>query len=167
MAVVCALVSWFVPGAHAEDAIVANCAKAELRSVTLAIRAGREIQPDLPVSLSDAQAVSARKDEKRINALGPVLGSMDSQHIDLSPACKPAGVVITATITRSADYHGAVLKYATWRPEVAIVLAVLQPNVVVMAVWKMRLSDGTEVHRAQTPPYPVLEYPVIVTKTVP
>src|ERR1700682_6140220 len=51
---------------------------------------------------------------------GPVLGSMDSQKVETNLLCTAKGVLLTATITRSADYNGAVLKNAPWRPQVDI-----------------------------------------------
>ncbi|MHB1678019.1 MAG: hypothetical protein ACYCSS_10865 [Sulfuriferula sp.] len=101
-----------------------------------------------------------------IIALGPVLGSMDSPAIKTALACTAKGFTLTATITRTADYDGAVLANIIWRPKIEITVVLLQPEVIFETIWKMRLTTGAEVYLAQTPTYPEQNYPISVTTAV-
>lgn len=101
-----------------------------------------------------------------IVALGPLLGSMDSRDVKTDFACTPEGIALTATITRSANFHGGVLQNFIWRPRITIVLALRQSEITVQAIWRMRLTTGAEQTHASSPPYPDQKYPIIVTQTV-
>ena len=91
---------------------------------------------------------------------------MDSEKVDTNLACSSNGLVLTATITRSANYHGDVLQNVLWFPKITIVVAPLQPETALQIVWKMRLTNGKAVDHARTPPYPENKYPITVTKTI-
>ena len=97
---------------------------------------------------------------------GPVLGSMDSHEIKTDLACTANGLVLTATITRSADYHGAVIKNVDWRPRIEMTVILRKPEVMLEAIWKMRLTNGDWVAHTQTPGYPEQTYPITMTATV-
>lgn len=104
-----------------------------------------EIVPAPPSSTTPGAA----KKTVTVIALGPVLGSMDSPKVETSLACTAKGIVLTATITRSADYHGAVLKNVLWRPKIEIVVVFRQPEIIFATTWRMRLTTGAEVDHAQ------------------
>jgi len=99
-------------------------------------------------------------------AHGPVLGSMDSQKVETDLLCTAKGLLLTATITRSADYNGSALKNAAWRPQINITIVLHQAEPIFQATWKMRLTTGAEVSRAETPLYADQRYPITVTKTI-
>jgi hypothetical protein len=99
-------------------------------------------------------------------AVGPILGSMDSQDVATSIQCTRAGVALTAAITRSAEYHGGVKKNVLWRPRIKLVVVPLRTGATISITWRMHLTTGDEVDRAQTPPYQYQNYPVTVTRTI-
>ena len=130
---------------------------------------GKEILQDSPPAIYPAAPPQPDNHPRgpatlTLIALGPVLAGMDSKDIQLESSCGPGGVVLTATILRSAEYQGAALKYALWRPEVAIELSFLQAALSLSTIWKMRLTDGTVVSQADTPPLPVTHYPLTLTR---
>jgi hypothetical protein len=99
-------------------------------------------------------------------ALGPVLGSMDSSKILTEIDCSIYGVHLTAFVTRSADFNGAVHKNIIWRPAIEISLRLREPEIVVETTWRMRLTSGLEVDRAQTPGYRAQSYPITAMQTL-
>jgi hypothetical protein len=99
-------------------------------------------------------------------ALGPILGSMDSPEVETELRCAKRGMVMTATITRSANFHGSALQNQTWRPIITIALVSRVPNVTFETIWRMRLTTGAGLRHAQTPPYPDQKYPITVMKTI-
>lgn len=101
-----------------------------------------------------------------VTALGPVLGSMDSKSVKTELACTPKGVVLTATLTRSADYHAASAKNVLWRPRIEAEIVPRGPEVTLEVTWRIRLTTGEELDHAQTPPYPDTKYPLTVTETI-
>jgi len=101
-----------------------------------------------------------------IIAAGPVLGSMDSAKVKTDLVCTAKGLALTATITRSADYEGAVLANVHWRPRVTIAVVLRQAEVILQTTWRMRLTTGNELDHARTPPYADQKYPITVTKTL-
>jgi hypothetical protein len=88
---------------------------------------------------------------------------MDSRKIETDFSCTVNGVLLTATITRSANYAGAVQKNAAWRPQLNFTLLLHQSEVLVQVAWKMRLTTGAEVSHAETPSYSDQSYPITVT----
>ena len=102
----------------------------------------------------------------KVTALGPILGSMDSRDVGVSLACTATGFALTAVITRSADYNGAVLANLIWRPLIDVDIVVRRPEVTVDVKWTMRLSTGTILNRAQTAPYPEQHYPLTMTTSI-
>lgn len=95
-----------------------------------------------------------------ITVLGPVLGAMDAANIKTGLACMAKGFEVTSYVTRSANYHGAVLANVTWRPELTLRVVVHKPEVVFQSTWRMRLTDGVELGNARTPPYADQKYPM-------
>jgi hypothetical protein len=152
------------------DAQVKTCAAAEVRSISFSVETGKDwplsdtasiaVIPQTPVSPAASERMLA------VRAYGPVFGSMDSPQLGTEFACTKRGVILTATIIRSANYHGAVRQNQLWSPIISIALVPRQFEVMFDVVWKMRLTDGQFVDRARTPPYPEQKYPVIVTKTL-
>ncbi len=104
-------------------------------------------------------------DPIKIIALGPLLGPMDSHSIKTDLSCSEHGVVLKATITRSANFNGAVLQNQIWRPKVVLTMKAGQ-DVTLQTIWSMRLTNGKVVNHAQTPPYPDRSYPISITKKI-
>jgi hypothetical protein len=101
-----------------------------------------------------------------IYADGPLLGSMDSNAVPVELTCTTIGVGLTATITRSANYDGAVLQNIQWRPIVEIKVVLHQPEATFDSTWAMRLSNGVVVDHSHPWPYSGQPYPITVTKTL-
>lgn len=157
--------SLLVLTAGAQDS-VKSCPAAEVRSIR---ETAKSIQ-DLPLDTKQAtiEFGTSTPEAKGITiiARGPVLGSMDSEKLNTDVACSIDGFVLTATITRSENYNGAVRQNVLWSPEITIVIVPRRTSVVVQTIWKMRLSNGKELGRARTPPYRQQDYPITVTQTV-
>jgi hypothetical protein len=148
------------------------CSSADIQSIS----ASREFfsgllqdgTPTLKLDSNPARATPATPPEAQtVYALGPVLGSMDSPEVTTDVACTPNGVEVTANVTRSAEYDGAVAKNVAWRPRLEVVLVLHAPQIVFESTWKMMLSTGTGVTSAETPPYPDQSYPTTVSTIVP
>jgi len=122
-----------------------------------------------------AERTSARSSRVRISvtsdhhgaativAVGPVLGLMDSREIATDVSCSDDGVVLTATLTRSAEYTDSLKKNVLWRPRLSVRID-RKRRVVIRTVWRMRLTTGAEVTRSRMSPYPEQRYPMIVTR---
>jgi len=98
-----------------------------------------------------------------IVAVGPVLGLMDSREIATDVSCSDDGVVLTATLTRSAEYTDSIKKNVLWRPRLSVRID-RKRRVVIRTVWRMRVTTGAEVTRSRMSPYPEQRYPMIVTR---
>jgi hypothetical protein len=146
---------------------VKSCPRVEVRSINESARLIRDLPIDTKHETIETGVSKGETKEITIVARGPVLGSMDSEKLNTDLACSTDGFALTATITRSANYHGAIRQNVLWSPEIIIVIMPSQPAVVAQTVWKMRLSNGKEVGQARTPPYLQQDYPIIVKKTVP
>jgi hypothetical protein len=127
-----------------------------------------QLLQDLPVDAQqetlEIRDAGAKAREITIVAHGPVLGSMDSETLSTDLACSDAGLVLSATITRSADYQGALRQNLLWFPQITIVVVPLTQDMVLQANWRMRLTNGTMVESFRTPPYPEKKCPIKVTK---
>jgi hypothetical protein len=108
--------------------------------------------------------VGAQTQNIAIVARGPVLGSMDSEKLKTDLTCSSEGLVLTATITRSANYHGAVRQNLLWFPQITVVVVPLISNMVFQTIWRMRLTNGKRLDRSRTPPFPERKYPIAITK---
>jgi hypothetical protein len=97
---------------------------------------------------------------------GPIFGSMDSEKLVTDLTCSSDGLVLTATTTRSANYHGAVRQNQLWFPRITIVGVPLTREIVFQTTWKIRLSNGKMMERSRTPPYSEKRYPITVTKKI-
>jgi hypothetical protein len=154
---------------HSQEMKEANkCVGAEVRSIKglpeLVIGVLHDPTPAkieaIPVEASETTPSASGK-AVTVIALGPVLGSMDSPEIKTDLACTAKGLVLTAIITRSANYNGGVRQNQNWRPRIEMALYLRQPEVLFKAIWKMRLTTGVELDHAQTPPsYPDQQYPI-------
>lgn len=156
--------------APANAQTIRACAGVEVRSTEVSVdNARRALLHDkqAKIEILAAQVPATTEDPTiMVVALGPVLGSMDSSEVSTQLACSERGIVLTATITRSADYHGATAKNILWNPKITMVFRLHQPEIVLQTTWRMRLTTGAELDHARTPPYPEQEYPITVTKTV-
>ena len=99
-----------------------------------------------------------------ITAVGPALGSMDSRNLETDLSCSPEGVILTATIVRSADFQGAALKNVLWRPKISVTFSLRRDPALFRLSWAMRLTTGAAVSRAATPPFAERSYPVALEK---
>jgi hypothetical protein len=153
------------PFASAQESIK-SCAAIEVRSV----RSSAEVQhkhvqnarPEITESVTSETGTKA----VLVVANGPVLGSMDSPNIAVDVTCTPKGAAVTATITRSANYNGAALQNVIWRPHIQIIATLLKSQALFKTTWRMRLTTGKEVDRAETPGYPSQTYPNCVIRVL-
>lgn len=100
-------------------------------------------------------------------AIGPILGPMDAPRLRTDLSCTTqGGLLLTATIVRAADFHGAVLANVNWRPKIEIEIALRQREAMFQVAWAMRLTTGAMVDYAQTPPYGEQRYPITMTKMI-
>jgi hypothetical protein len=120
----------------------------------------------LPTVREKNPASDNQQEYVMVTAHGPVLGSMDSQKVETKLLCTAKGVLLTATITRSAEYSGSVLKNAAWRPQINTKLAIYHSEVSFQVTWRMRLSTGAELSHAETPPYMDQKYPITLARTI-
>jgi hypothetical protein len=95
---------------------------------------------------------AASKDEVAIIALGPVLDSLDSHEIKVTPACTADGAMLMVTITR---YSGGVKKNVLWRPRIRIAITLGRSEVLFQTTWKMRRPDGAELDHVGGQKYPI------------
>ncbi|MHB1678020.1 MAG: hypothetical protein ACYCSS_10870 [Sulfuriferula sp.] len=152
-----------------------TCAGTEVQLIHISIEPEREVilegASEKPVTMlvsAPPSPTPQHTSEKTITivALDPILGSMDSRKLETRFTCTQRGVVLTAIITRSADYHDAVQKNVLWRPQLQIVIIPGQPEVIFETIWKMRLTTGAELNHTRMPPYPEQNYPITVMTTV-
>jgi hypothetical protein len=175
VAIVCSLLSLAAP---ANAQITKTCAGVEVRSIEVSADEDRKALPDatpadIKILPAQVMATTPGAPDKTVTviALGPGLGSMDSEKVKTDLACTDKGLILTATITRFANYPEATLgttlkaRYP-WRPRITIVFALRQPEIVLQITWRMRLTTGAELGHAKAPTYPEQEYPITVTKTV-
>lgn len=149
------------------------CPGAEIQSINVSAeiekKAPLDTRPEtIEIAPGYASNPNSRPAEGTVTAvaLGPVLGSMDSPKVKTEVTCTANGFLLTATITRSADFHGAALQNVDWRPRATITVLLRQPEIAIETTWKVRLTTGVELHHAQTPPYPERTFPIKVTKVV-
>ena len=115
------------------------------------------------IEVSEKKESNAARDRISIVAYGPVLGSMDSSTVNVDFTCTGDGVAVNAKITRSANFTGGVLQNVIWHPKINMVVRILHAEAVLEVTWRMFLTNGRELAKAQTPGYPPQDYP---TKTV-
>lgn len=125
----------------------------------------RDGELEISASPKSASAGSNRGPTK-ISVLGPILGSMDARDVVTQIDCLEGGFVLTLIVTRSANYSGSTTKNVLWRPKVELEIVSPLSQVVVRTVWRMRLSNGSELTSAQTLPFQKRAYPSILTKTI-
>lgn len=101
-----------------------------------------------------------------IQAVGPILGSMDGSDIKVITFCG-VGPALLATITRSSDFNGSVLQNINWRPIIQIEITPQQAQSNFQAIWLMRLDNGGTPVFTATPPYEPLRYPIVVNTRIP
>lgn len=129
-----------------------------------------QVAQDMPLDAQqeaiETSEVGTETQDVTVVVRGPVLGSMDSEKLNTDLACSSDGIVLTATVTRSANYDGSVMQNLNWFPQIKIVLVPRQAEVVFQTVWKMRLTNGRKIDRARTPPYPEKKYPIAITRII-
>lgn len=157
--------------ANAQETIKA-CPGAKIRSIDVSsqykIETYLDIKPETILISAPTSSTTSDAPGKAVSiiVLGPVLGSMDSPEIETAMTCTWKGFLLTAIITRNADYNGALLANILWRPKIKITAVVLQPDINFKTIWRMRLATGVEVRHAQTPGYPAQHYPITESTTV-
>lgn len=151
------------PSADAEG-LTKRCASMEVRSIKVSLKLVRDMPLDAQQETIEPSDAGTVTQDIAIVARGPVLGSMDSEKVDTELACSSDGLVLTATITRSANYHGAVRQNLLWFPQITIVVVPLTAKIEFQTIWNMRLTNGKMVVRSRTPPYPEKNYPITITR---
>lgn len=153
-----------VPFANAQQ-LIKRCPDLEVRSMKVSLKLVQNIPLDAKQEIIETVS-GAETQDITVIARGPILGSMDSEKLNTDLACSNDGLVLTATISRSSNYHGAVRQNLLWFPRITIVLVPHRPEVALQTVWKMRLTNGRMLDRARTPPYPEQKYPITLTTTL-
>jgi len=146
--------------------VIKRCAGVGVRSIDISYELVQNIPIGAKQETIETGLLAADTKAIMVVVRGPVLGSMDSSNLSTDLACTRDGFALTAAITRSANYHGAVRQNVLWRPVITLRVGLDSPKVVFESIWKMELSNGKKVDRARTPPYPEQEYPITLTKTV-
>jgi hypothetical protein len=160
-------------GARANAQGVLNvCDGMEVRSIEVSADLQLPANPGPRIDLVPDQkgaAVRGPSSKKVVKLVlfGPVLGSMDSREVKTDFVETPRGCELVAGITRSAEYSGAVAKNVLWRPRIEVAATFRRAEVTFQAKWVMRLTTGTIVDHARTPPYPDQKYPITLTKSWP
>ena len=90
---------------------------------------------------------------------------MDSRKLKTDLVCTANGFVLTATITRSANFNGAALQNVNWYPRITIAVVLHEPEVVFQTTWRMRLTTSAERDHAQTT-LSDQRYPITLTKMI-
>ena len=153
------------PPADAQT-FVKKCNGVEVHSMAVSYKVVPNISLDAKQETIEIGPSATDTQHIAIVALGPVLGSMDSRKVSTDLACTIDGLVLTAAITRSAAYKGTTAKNILWRPEITIVIVPRQLEISFQASWRMRLTNGQNVGRFRTPPFPEQQYPITVRKTL-
>jgi hypothetical protein len=151
--------------ANAQE-IIKTCAVVEVRSIHMSVDIETKDYLDAAPAEIEVLPTTAAGERVMVIALGPSLGSMDSNEVRTDLACTQKGILLTAIITRSSNYHGATAKNVPWNPKFNIEIVLHQPEVIFQTIWRMQLSNGTEVDHAQTSPHSEVKYPIIITKTL-
>jgi hypothetical protein len=142
------------------------CRSVLVRSLEIAAASIR-LAPDLTPDAESVLALpSSAPGVTNVAAEGPVLGSMDSRQLASGLLCTDDGITLNVVITRSSSYAGAAAKNALWRPAVTLALELREPTVAFRVAWRLRLSNGEELLRSQTPPFAEQTYPIVVEKTL-
>ena len=160
-AIVCSL-GLLAPLVKAQE-VLKTCAGVEVRTIHVSIELdeGDSFLPDPSPKITEESGKI-----RTLTAVGPPLGSMDSPELETALACSKKGFVLTATITRSANFKGSVLQNVVWRPKIEIEVVPRQVEVIVEATWKRRVTTGKYMNQAETAaaPYPDQKYPITMTK---
>jgi hypothetical protein len=146
--------------------VIKRCAGVEVHSIHVSYELARNTPLNEKSKTIEISPPVAGSKDVTIVARGPILGSMDSTTIKTEFSCTGTGFILAATISRSEYYNGVVAQNQIWLPKISMVVTPRAPEVVFEAVWKMGLTNGKEVDRARTPPYPDQKYPIAVTKTL-
>ena len=145
------------------------CPSIEVRSILNAVDSSdlKTSAPEIRVEAGVGSAAPPPNSNVKllsVIALGPILGSMDSNEVKTELTCTAKGVALTATITRSAGFKGSVLKNVLWRPKITLVVVSRETGTLFEAIWVMQLSTGIKLKHAQTPSQPDLRYPIRLRK---
>lgn len=146
------------------DEIIKNCLDGEVRSVDVSA----EVVQIAPTNAKPEiiEIVTTKGKTTGVIARGPVLGSMDSPKLKTNLSCTKTGISLVATIVRSEHYIGATLQNQFWHPLIRVEITPYSSERVFEFTWKMQLTNGKEIRRARTPPYPDQEYPIVLTKMI-
>ncbi len=151
------LVPWLVAAVvsptPASAGAVKTCPTVEVRSMESSFERAPHFSRDIPQPTDITGKLIA------VVSHGPVLGSMDSPKLEVKFTCTPKGINATATVSRSENYVGAALQNVLWRPRLTIHLSPTAKESVLDVVWRMRLSNGKQLEKSETPPYQTEQYP--------
>lgn len=167
VAAVCCLTFWGILAEGQQS--TKTCTGFDVRSIDISrVSDEKNLFDSMPARIEIGSQERDNADKVvTVYALGPILGSMDSFGIKTDLACSTNGFVLTATISRSGNYIGTTAKNVLWRPKINVAIILRKPgqDIEVKVRWRMRLANGREIYRAQTPPYPEQKFPIIVTTT--
>lgn len=107
-------------------AVVKSCPIIEVPSV----KESAQIVRDEPLATRQAanETHAGSENEIAVVARGQILGSMDSRKPTTGLTCTNDGLAVTATITRSANYRGAVRQNVLWVPTLSMVITPAAPR---------------------------------------
>jgi hypothetical protein len=142
------------------------CSRASVRSIGLSYDDldQKTLLDKVAEIIEPSESRVSRNTYIEIAARGPILDFMDSQQLKIRLICTATGFTITGIISRSEYYTGSIPRSQHWQPRIKMVVMLRASEVVVHVRWEMRLTNGKEVNRARTPPYPERHYPITVTK---
>jgi hypothetical protein len=152
-----------VRSAASDKSALAVCRTIEVRSLVVSTERAGTIR-DIKTEAIDVASLQDGGMTSQVTVVGPPLGPMDSPLIATEVACAQSGVVLTATITRSAAFNGAVLQNSLWQPTILLAVRQQRPDVLFRTIWRMRRADGRQLTFAQTPPLPGRRFPLVLTR---
>lgn len=148
---------------------IKTCAGVEVQSITTSIQSENlDTANKVKIVLTQASTATVGTGKRvTVIAIGPILDVMDSSEVKTDLACTAEGIVLTATITRSANYRGSVLANVSWRPRIEATILLYQPEIILEARWIMRLTTGALVEQVEDRSFPGQQkYPIIVKQTI-
>jgi len=163
LALALAVLAFAAPFARAQ-APAKTCDSVEVRSIKVSPSLARDIPRNAQQETVQSAYPGRMTEVITAVARGPVLGCMDSENVQTDLTCSDDDLVLTATISRSANHNRAVPQNALWLPTIMFVIVPHRPEILFQTIWKMHRTDGTTVDHAGTPPYPDQKYPITRTK---
>src|ERR1700687_5957019 len=130
--------------------LIKTCPGVEVRSIDVSYGRGvYNLPAETKQGTIETSFSAAEPTVITVVARGPILGSMDALARAPDLACTKDGFVLAVTISPSVNDHGFVLQNVLWRPVITLKVRLDSPKVVFQSIWKMELSDGTNVDRAR------------------